>query len=154
MLHGSQAGYWRKSPVPVRMQVHRRSWPRNSCPHISSGTSWTSATRNNLGMLNPALREKDVHIAWGPSSPIFTRFLPFTAAALPYLARGILQPVLLCSSPRKRHSYIYSGTLQWEALICVIASEKISFSKGKAITVSFATSCLPRVLIYQSWRVL
>lgn len=103
LQQGSQAEYWRKSPVPVRMQMHRSSWPRNSCPHIPSRTTWTSASRNNPGMLNPALREEDVQIAWGPSSPIFTGFLPFTPAALLYLARGIPQPMLLCSSPRKWH---------------------------------------------------
>lgn len=59
-----------------------------------------------------------------------------------------------CSPTARSHHYIYSGTLQWEALICIIASEKISFSEGKAITISFAAGCLPRVFSYQSRRVL
>lgn len=55
--------------------------------------------------------------------------------------------------PTRGTDCIYSGTFQWEALICVIASEKISFSEGKAITISSATRCLPGVSIRQSWRV-
>lgn len=120
------------------MQMHRKRQLSSPCPCIP-GT--TNATRNNLGIVNPASREEDQRADILPALFVQDSYSRLQVLAAPRTRHPAAQG---CSAaaPAGGTGYIYSGTLQWEAVICVIASEKISFSGGKAITISFATSCL------------
>lgn len=106
LQQGSQPGYWRKSPVPVRMQIRRSAQEELTQELKSPHSQWDQLDKchqEQPGHAQSSFRRGRCSDSLGPSSPVFTGFLPFPPAALPYLTRGILQPMLLCSSPRKRH---------------------------------------------------